>query len=223
MTQVIIVSKTQMSNTSCVGALATNGRFLRLLNENGYNQPIDTDFTVRQVWEIEFQEKENRRPPHIEDVLVISKNLEGMIKDEFSMLQMVERFNAPIWRGSPDVLFDCKLNWTDNGSGYISENGEIPEHSVGFWIPDRKLTKKIFYEKIRYNYPTINGWRSLPYVGYAESVNLIQAGTLIRVSLARWWDRNGETENRCSLQLSGWYNLSEPEQNQEINDNDLPF
>lgn len=97
--------------------------------------------------------------------------------------------------------------WTDNGSGYISKNGEIPDNSVGFWISDRNLKKRIAFDKVRYNYPVENGWRSLPYVGFEEPVETIPAGTLIRVSLARWWDTNGKTEDRCSSQLSGWYNL----------------
>ncbi|MBA7518862.1 hypothetical protein ES705_10936 [subsurface metagenome] len=223
MTQIIIVSKTHMSNAACIGALAINGRFLRLLDEDGYNQPTDTDFEVRQVWKIEFEEREQTTPPHVEDVLITSKKRKGTLKNEITMLQIVERFNAPIWRGSPDVIFDGKLQWTDSGSGYIPENGEIPERSVGFWISDKNLIKRIFYEKTRYNYPNINGWRSLPYVGYSQAVESIPTGTLVRVSLARWWDRDGETEKRCSLQLSGWYDLPEPIQVNQDEDDDLPF
>ena len=219
---VIIVSKTHMSNAACVGALATKGRSLRLLNKNGDNQPTDTDFEVRHVWEIEFTEREYNRSPHIEDVLVISRNLKGTLKDELTMLQMVERFNAPIWRGSPDILFDGKLNWTNNGSRYINEENGIPDNSVGFWIPDRPLKKREFYGT-RYSYPNINGWRSLPFVGFGNEIDIIPAGSLVRVSLARWWDRNGETEERCSLQLSGWYDLAEPEQDHENEGDDLPF
>jgi len=33
----------------------------------------------------------------------------------------------------------------------------------------------------------------------------IPADTLLRVSLARWWDNEGRHEERCYLQLSGWY------------------
>ncbi len=93
-------------------------------------------------------------------------------------------------------------------------------NSVGFWIPDRDLTKKVFYEKTRYSYPIINGWRSLPFVGYGIEVDVIPAGTLTRVSLARWWDTNGTTEDRCSLQLSGWYGLPEPETENNDEDDD---
>ena len=220
MQQIIIVSKTHMTNAACIGALATNGRFIRLLNEGGYNQPIDTQFEVRQVWEIEFEDRVVIKAPHIEDVIVKSKKLKGTLKDDITMLQIVQRFNAPIWRGSPDVLFDGLLQWTDSGSGYISENGGIPKNSVGFWIPDRDLTKKIFYDKVRYSYPKTTNWRSFPYVGFEKAVEIIPAGTLVRVSLARWWNTNGTTEDRCSLQLSGWYDLKVTSNDESDN---LPF
>lgn len=43
----------------------------------------------------------------------------------------------------------------------------------------------------------------LKFVGFQEHVSRIQAGTIIRLSLANWWD--GQGEDRCYLQLSGWY------------------
>ena len=218
---VIIVAKTHMSNAACVGGVLANGRLVRLLNEYGYNQDSDSDLEVGEVYTITFNERDYNRPPHVEDILVTSMSY----KFTFSSIQRMvnylqEKLNVTIWRGSPDNLFDGKLQWTNNGSGYISENGEIPDCSVGFWIPDRNLTKRIFYEKVRYNYPNVNGWRSFPYVGFNEPIDTIPSGTLVRVSLARWWDRNGETEDRCSLQLSGWY-LDTPENESE--DEDLPF
>lgn len=220
MQQIIIVSKTHMTSAACIGALATNGKYIRLLNEGGCNQPVDTEFEVRQVWEVEFEERTDKKPPHIEDVIIKSKKLKGTLKDELTMLKIVQKFNASIWRGSPDVLFDGLLQWTDSGSGYVSDNSSIPNNSVGFWIPDKDLTKNIFYEKVRYGYPKTANWRSLPYVGFEEAVEVIPAGTLVRVSLARWWDTNGTTEDRCSLQLSGWYDLKTKKK--EDND-DLPF
>jgi hypothetical protein len=218
---VLIVSKTHMSNASCVGGIAINGRSVRLLDENGYNQPTNTDFQVRQVWNIEFRERPNPAAPHLEDVLVVSRELKGTLKDDLTMHQIVERFDVPVWRGSPDGLFNNFLLWTNNGSGYISRDGQIPSQSVGFWIPDRDLTKRIFYERVRYNYPNINGCRSLPYVGFDRAIDVIPSGTLVRVSLARWWDRNGETEDRCALQLSGWYDLPQKHDEEEVDD--LPF
>jgi len=220
---VIIVSKTHMSNASCVGGVLANGRFVRLLNENGYNQDINTPLNIGDVWTIEFSERENKKSPHIEDVLVSKMNLKFSFETIDNMVEYLKsKLKIKIWRGSPDILFDEKLNWTDNGSGFINKENGIPENSVGFWIPDMKLTKRIFYEKVRYNYPNINGWRSLPFVGFQNPVDVIPAGTLIRISLARWWDTNGKTEERCALQLSGWYGLAEAEIEEDIND-DLPF
>jgi hypothetical protein len=114
--------------------------------------------------------------------------------------------NAVIWEGEPDVLFDGMLKWTDNGSGYINK-AAVPSHSVGFWVPDKELKKSIYYDKPRYSYRSSKGWRSMPYVGFDEPIEIIPSGTLVRVSLARWWDREGATELRCQLQVSGWYDL----------------
>ncbi len=48
--------------------------------------------------------------------------------------------------------------------------------------------------------------RRLKYVGAERAIPVIPAGTLIRVSLARWWAPEGsEMEERCYVQLSGWY------------------
>lgn len=223
--EVIIVSKTHMSNAACIGAMTVNGRYIRLLNEGGFNQPLDTSFEVRQLWEIEFVERANRIAPHIEDVIIRTKRLRGKMRSDYTMLQLVQRLNAPVWRGTPDVLFDGLLQWTNSGSGYISENTHLPNNSVGFWIPSCDLTKRIFYDKVRYNFPNTDTWRSLPYVGFEEAVDRIPAGTLVRVSLARWWDTNGTTENRCSLQLSGWYDLPEdPDPLFDVDINaDFPF
>lgn len=201
-----------MAHGICVGGVLANGRFVRLMKMDGHNQDEDTPFNVSDVYTIEFQEKPNLRPPHIEDILVSNKKFKFTFSSIENMVKyLTEKLKVKIWEGSPDILFDGKLQWTNSGSGYISIEGEIPEHSVGFWISDKPLTKRIVFDRVRYNYPNIIGWRSLPYVGFDEPVQQIPSGTLIRVSLARWWDRNGETEDRCSLQLSGWYNYEETE------------
>ena len=198
---VIIVAKTHMSNAACVGGVLANGRSVRLLNEYGYNQDSDSKLEVGEVYTITFNERDYNRPPHVEDILVTSMSYKFAFPSIQKMVDyLTDKLNVTIWRGSPDSLFDGKLQWTHNGSGYISE--------------------RIFYEKVRYNYPSVSGWRSLPYVGFNEPIDTIPSGTLVRVSLARWWDRKGETEERCSLQLSGWY-LDTPEN--EVENEDLPF
>ena len=47
----------------------------------------------------------------------------------------------------------------------------------------------------------------MPYVGFADPIERIPKGALVRVSLARWWrpDDAPDMEERCYLQLSGWF------------------
>lgn len=220
--KVVIVSKTHMSNAACVGGLTPSGRSLRLLNENGFNHPKDTDYNIRQVWNLGFTERRELHNPHVEDVLVTSRSFVGDLRNDMTMLDLVQRAGMNIWNGRPDNLFEGLLCWTNGGSGYISQEGEIPEQSVGFWQPDEDLTLRTAFNKIRYDYHSVDGRRSLPYTGFEEPVDTIPAGTLVRVSLARWWDRDGETEPRCSLQLSGWYDLPQSHDQSSVED-DLPF
>lgn len=206
--RVLIVAKTRLSKAVCVGALATSGRFLRLLDEHGGNSPFYTDYEIRQIWEIKCRRANKLRPPHAEDVNVLHREYQETLPSSRSILEVLEKCGVKIWRGSPDVLFDGCLLWSEKGSGYLNEMCNLPQNSVGFWIPDKPLAKYNVYEKVRYQYPEKSSKRNLPYVGFADPVECIPPGSLLRVSLARWWDKNGETEERCSLQLPGWYDLS---------------
>lgn len=203
--KVLIVSKTHMRHGQCcVGGLTFEGQSIRLIMGDGHYPPEDTDLTPGCIYDIKFTAKQDTESPHIEDVIVhsykLSETLQGAMRD------FIEELEMPIWEGGPEELFDGKLLWTDNGSGYINKE-DIPEQSVGFWVPNQPLRKSIYYGKVRYSCKLGETWYSLPYIGYDDPVDVIPSGTLIRVSLARWWDTNGKTEPRCSLQLSGWYDL----------------
>lgn len=204
--EVLILSKTHMNhNKCCVGGMTTTGRYVRLLTEAGENQDEKTELDARQIWDIEFLERKNNTPPHIEDVLVQSKKHTGNLKKEIRILDFIEERKIPVWRGHPDNLFDSKIKWTASGSGYIDKKN-IPEHSVGFWISDQDLSKKE-YQGIRYNYPSKTGWRSIKFKGYEKPIEILPKGTLLRVSLARWVSFDATDEPKCWLQLSGWYDL----------------
>ena len=47
----------------------------------------------------------------------------------------------------------------------------------------------------------------IPYVGLGDTPDIIPEDTLIRLSLglSHWWSKDGETEERCYLQVSGFY------------------
>lgn len=220
---VIIVSKTHMSNAACVGGVLANGKFVRLLDSNGYNQDSNTDIQVGQVYTICFSDRLNKIPPHIEDILVHSMSYKFTFDSIDKMVEyLTSNLKIKIWEGGSDILFDGCLQWTSGGSGYISKSGRVPNNSVGFWIPDKDLKRNDFKEKVRYSYPL--KWRTISYVGFQKPINLIPAGTLVRVSLARWWSPNDD-ENRCYLQLSGWYGLPELSSSEGtlIDEDDLPF
>lgn len=76
------------------------------------------------------------------------------------------------------------------------------------------------------NYPYIR--RNIKFVGFQNPLDIIPAGTLIRVFLARWWASPNDNERRCYLQLSGWYTRKN-HQKPNIKDfptfegDDLPF
>lgn len=205
--KVIVVSKTQMRCEYCVGGILEDGSFVRLLKSDGHNQDTATIFTIGRWYDIEYRERLYKRPPHIEDILVLSAipcetdspiNLRGFIKN---------RFPAKIWNGGAAILFDGKLKWSDSGSAYINSEA-IPEHSVGFWMPNIDLRMKKFEDTGKTKYSYFDGrWYNIPYVGLQDPIPTIPAGTLLRVSLARWWQKDETTEERCYLQLSGWYFL----------------
>ena len=67
--KVLIVSKTHMNTGVCVGGITFDGRFVRLLDNNGHNQSDDCPFKINEAYDITFIEKQNPTPPHIEDIL----------------------------------------------------------------------------------------------------------------------------------------------------------
>ena len=206
-TDVLILSKTHMhGGKCCVGGMTVTGRNVRLLTSLGENQPEKTEFIPRQIWKITFIEKSHLNPPHVEDVCIQSQELKETLGPDIKIIDFIKQRDIHIWQGNPDLLFDGLLKWTKNGSGYINKEA-IPNQSVGFWISDRNITRKEFKDEIRFNYPINVGWRSIKYVGYEPPVDIIPTGTLLRVSLARWWQQDVKAEERCYLQLSGWYDL----------------
>lgn len=220
--KVLIVSKTHMGNgRCCVGGLGVvQGpvlRSLRLLTCEGDKLVLaNSPYEIGQVWELEFK-RIGIKAPHVEDVRVCSRKLLRQATPEIGKT-IFEKVKQPesgmkIWEGPPEVLFDGCLNATDGGSGFISEKGDIPDQSTGFWVADRDLERRDYKGKIRYRYPANSGIRYIKYVGVKEpDLTIIPQGTLLRVSLARWWQRSKDEEKRCFLQLSGWYPDTIPSQ-----------
>lgn len=204
--EVLITSKTHKGKAACVGGLLIdNNRLVRLLNPGNWDQFADTELDIGDVWDIVFQERDDTEPPHIEDIIVISKKY---VRDIGDISYFIKNCGVTIYTGSPNQIFNGLLGWTGSGGGYLSK-GNLPNNSVGFWISDKDLI--LDEDDKHYIYQTNNAFarnKRLAYVGFAPKVKLIPSGTLMRISLARWWKpEDSEIEERCYLQLSGWYDI----------------
>lgn len=202
---VLIVAKTRMgSSYLCVGGIdLEENRSLRLLQSNGSNQPANTRLNIGEIWDIDYVPKKEVEPPHVEDVVVNRcKFMRTQIYLKNFILERIEP-----WMGSPDNLFDGMLCGTETGKGYVCKEAGIPKRSTGFWLSDLGLVRGDFREKVQYRYPAVNPIIYLPYTGCDPPADDLPEGTLLRVSLARWWSPPGalDQDKKCYLQLSGWY------------------
>lgn len=201
--EVLIVSRTRMRNGVCCGGInLSNGEFIRLHDHFGRNLAVSAPFQIGEIYELTYRKAVNARPiPHIEDkeVLPDFQLLRHLSTSE--LVHEIDRLvNVPC--GGLDRIFEGKLRRSAYAT-YISPEA-IPQHSVCFWRPNEPLVKSGFLGKTRYWF---GGCHVISFVGFQEPVDLIPAGTLLRMSLANWWSPDDITEKRCYLQLSGWFGL----------------
>lgn len=190
--RVLVVSKTHVWEGACVGGVTETGASVRLKQADG-SFPDANQYEIGQTWDMDFVARPDKLP-HTEDILINRQELVGF---QSSLRQHLLANFSP-HRGSVSGLYGGHLGTTGNGSCYISARLGVPNYSTGFWVPDVNLR----YEAAYYWY----GPYRLKYVGFADPIPLIPAGTLVRVSLARWWaPQDTDIEERCYLQLSGWY------------------
>ncbi len=187
----------------CIGGLRLdNTAGVRLLTRYSSKQPVDTPFDIGHIWDLRFRSA-GVRPPHIEDVTVFSEKYIGVQPDlrDFLLHRVCP------WHGGPDQLYNGLL-CADGKSGYICASRGLPRCSTGFWLPDKPLhLTRIFNDKLYYSY---EGTLNIRYVGCMDPLEQIPAHSLLRVSLSRWWAPEGVREDRCYLQLSGWYAHAPP-------------
>lgn len=229
MSQVLIISKTHLQNAMCVGGLELNtNRSIRLMSPGDHHyQPLDTPLNVGQVWEVTYHNHPHIHAPHTEDVIVTAKHF---LRDQADLPGLITERNLINYRGHVDNVFGGHLHWTNSGSGYIPVNGPFPDRSVGFWISNSDLNKRAFDNgKVRYSYRNGMAYRNLSYVGTQDAVDIIRAGTIIRVSLSRVFPRPGQEQEFPNvpqgyyLQLSGWYTNAAPANPAPETIDDLPF
>ena len=204
MTEVLIVAKTNMSNeTYCVGGIQLdNLRSLRLVPSSQNSHPKDTPLDVGQVWDLTLQEMsaEEIIAPHVEDIRVIRGSmLRTMSLDQMKVF-VLEEIGAPIIH--PRDLFFGRLQFKQSEKKRITPDGGIPLKSTGFWRLDGDLILQEVDKKARYvcfDHSRRKVTLDLPFVGEQALVDVVPAGTLLRLSLSRWFNEG------FWLQLSGWF------------------
>jgi hypothetical protein len=215
-TDVLIVSRTVMKSRRCIGGICLKtAKSLRLMDSNGSNLPAETPFEIGQVWEISGSPRGDLTPPHLEDY-----QLGGYQRRERTMdvretvlrNRTVFEKQGRFWEGLMADTFGGALHFTARGSGYLGQPANL-RVSTGFWLTGVSLTRDDSFDKVRFKeseavfaeggfvYPHVT------YVGEAAAPVSIPAGTLCRISLARWWhpDDAPHEPSRCYLQLSGVY------------------
>jgi len=195
-----------MTERVCVGGInLETSKSVRLLTSYGKNQPADTPLEIGQVWDIDYAIPRELFPPHMEDVLVNRCTLvDGTCRH---IRGFIVKHMHP-WEGSLVDTFDKKLNYTHGyKKGYIHQDSGIPSVSTGFWSPNSHLILKNMYDKNVFAYRDMSGVTyHIPYVGVEPPPEIIPVGSLVRLSLARWWKpEEKEEDKKCYLQLSGWY------------------
>lgn len=187
-----------MHDGVCVGGyLIVPSRCVRLIPVGRRNHPLNTNYDVGQIWDIQFNEPAQVTPPHTEDIYVTG----GKLVDHIPNVQIDEII--PIYQGSVDGLYEGLISFTSSGSGYTSQQRGVPNYSTCFWKLNRDLRRSGKYFECGRD----NGYGvRFPYVGLQDSIETIEAGTIVRLSLARWWSpADSDVEKRCYVQLSGWF------------------
>lgn len=214
MSKVIIVSKTRMAEGRvCVGGVdIERKRSVRLMKADGKHELLsECPYEIWDVWDADYVPSNQRPAPHVEDVNVINRNkrdvLEKELRSPTEFAKLLRQSNMPVFTGGLLNCFDGKLKCNKNGKLYINAE-DAPSYSTCFWLNDISLRRKDFMNNILYNYDDgIRPWGySTKYVGLSDAIDVVPAGSIIRLSLAHWWKPDGsDDEERCYLQLSGWY------------------
>ncbi len=201
---VLIVSRTQMGGGNvCIGGFdISQNRNVRLLTSNGGNQPGDASFQIGQIWKIAYTPKTNLVFPHSEDVMVQSSHLSTTLSREDAKRFISQSCN--VISGSLSNLFGGSIRSPLRAASYIDATS-IPDHSVCFWKPNSNLTYTNSFNKDKYHYTAPEHDTYFAYVGTDPAIEIIPQGSIVRMSLARWWTPPNSESKACYLQLSGWF------------------
>jgi ATP-dependent DNA helicase RecQ len=213
--KVLIVAKTRRGAGACVGGITEQGRSVRLIAADAAtNERAGMDYNVRDVWDIDFEPDPAIIPPHVENVIVLRAN---RLKPSKRVEEAICRYMPPVIGGAKQ-LFDGLAQTSKSGGLYIAERTGLPPRSTMFWVADQPLVLDSKGKRLHYRYGTGKGAPTLVFVGFQEPIEVIPSGALLRVSLAHWWRPTDarEEEDRCYVQLSGWFLNSPSVKTQQV-------
>ncbi|MDM1708358.1 hypothetical protein HX098_08385 [Thiopseudomonas alkaliphila] len=193
-----------MKNNVCVGAVSREGRSVRLLAPDGCNQPTDSRLQIGEFYDIEFEDRLLKTHPHTEDILVHNFSCQGRAGSPKAMiLSHAKHGRIQIYKGPLTSLYDHCLQLTpaSPASCFISRN-RSPAYSTLFWQPDRQLNHLQSYS---HDYYVYDNQIKIKFIGFQYTEPVLTGRNILRLSLARWWQQDPGTEERCYLQLSGWF------------------
>jgi len=172
----------------CVGGhdLDDGFRSVRLLTKGGMNLKEEDAIAPSQVWEVEYQPHSEPDPPHVEDVLVST----GRLLEQLPIgetVRLILAHETP-WSGGPEEVFDGTVEGTPSGRVYVPGEGPLPTRSTGYWLPDDFLTRYMSFDKPKYHYQGESALNEFTWAGMTDAPDEIESGTLVRVSLARWFN-----------------------------------
>ena len=189
---------------------------LLLEQKGGGNHMFPTELAkkwgidVGTIFSMKYEVRKARIAPHVEDCFL--RKIDPKSREELPDLLAWLNTNLPkamVWTGGLGSLFEGKLEYS-KWKAFI-EQAPGPNCSVGFWRPSNTLWVQEDEDsgKVKVSYKFNDAQLQLPkwiaYVGAEPHLKKIDAGSLVRVSLARWWDRVGQDPDRCYLQISGCY------------------
>lgn len=202
---VTILSRTKMSGDKiCVGGYCSfHQKYVRLLSNTAQALHVSEPYQIGEVYELTYAPRYANQmdPPHVEDIAVYERKY---LRKENLLSKVAILSIGPL---HIENLFEKKLNW-ENSKGYLLKSA-IPASSVAIARLSHSIEKKQFEDD--FSYTDTSGYfprtYAVKYVGeqvLREDI-ILPAGTPIRFSLARWWDKNKDGNLRSYLQLSGFY------------------
>lgn len=218
MSRVVITARTRIKDRDiCLGGIDLDSmRTLRLSTAQSRNFTNDSPFHVGSSWIIDYTNRPNCIAPHMEDVNVDAYT---HIADtfDFSKLFGANKLELRVWRDGPETLFDGVLTSemsqarTLAGGLYVFQGGKTPSMSLGYWSPNRDLrarrsrrhSGRVGFDVYYIDDSGTDGTVRIVHSGFEPLPPTIPVGSMLSLSLARWWRPRGDSDQRerCALQI----------------------